>query len=633
MSRTWFSYALAKSLYAGSIAALLSTTGLGQIPIPPHASIYNGFSRGFNFTANTDFFINQLDLPLDAQQAGDTASYLVRVNSVEVLRSVGNAGAISTNIQISTGDIVDIIGNWSPAATNNFSAHNSYGSGAPYATTIEGVAHTLNRTGWQWDIGDASYLSGAYLAAGSGSIGRVLVYTNPPSGLFAGFAADVQSGPTPLTVNFTDQSFSSDPGGILSWSWDVNGDGNPDYTTQNCTHTYTTEGLYDVSLTVTDLMHGSNTKTEMAYIAVDVVSASFIFNPAGGNSVNFVDTSAGNPTSWAWDFENDGTIDSTLQNPSHTYPAPGVYTCALTVMDAISMDSTTVGVGVSVLDVGPFQSTFSSATLTRGFYFQAPVKFSFTSLQVPDESGHGLQNVAVYNLGQAPPAYSATIPGTPVFFAAGVPSNQQIPVNISFDAGDWVGLLGACGDASTMRSSYGAAGGYPSSLFGMPVTLNRMLTQTNIVSNSGVCAISSENAGSIGRVLCGISAATGISYGTGSTTTVGANAPVMFTSALPILGQTGELTVDLDPAESGSLVYYALGLGRQNIPLPPFTVYTLPVVTLGPFNGTAGATNVLSLPLPPIPVYAGALGTFQNVNLTPQGNLSMSNGVEWCLNF
>src|SRR5690606_36511965 len=140
------------------IASLgLAVSTVAQVAIPPHASVYNGLSRGFNFTANTGFVIDQLDLPLDAQQPGDTASYLVRVNGTVVYRSVGNAGIVSPSLPIVPGDVVDVIGNWSPAATSGSSAHNSYGSTAPYATTIEGVAHTLNRSGVQWDIGDPAW--------------------------------------------------------------------------------------------------------------------------------------------------------------------------------------------------------------------------------------------------------------------------------------------------------------------------------------------------------------------------------------------------------------------------------------------------------------------------------------------
>lgn len=156
------------------------------VQIPPHSSVYNGFSRGFNFTAQTTFVISQLNLPLNAFQAGDTAAYLVRINGTQVLHSVGNAGAINTNILVNNGDVVDIIGNWSPAAPTNFTAHNSYGSSAPYATTIEGVPHTLNRTGWQWDIGDPAF-QGTYLAPTTGSLGRIEMYTSPAAG-FASYA-------------------------------------------------------------------------------------------------------------------------------------------------------------------------------------------------------------------------------------------------------------------------------------------------------------------------------------------------------------------------------------------------------------------------------------------------------------
>ena len=47
-------------------------------------------------------------------------------------------------------------------------------------------------------------------------------------------------------------------------------------------------------------------------------------------SVQFIDLSK-NAVSWSWDFDNDGNIDSTDQNPTHTYTDPGNYTVKLTV--------------------------------------------------------------------------------------------------------------------------------------------------------------------------------------------------------------------------------------------------------------------------------------------------------------
>ncbi|WP_048065524.1 DUF2341 domain-containing protein [Methanosarcina acetivorans] len=48
-------------------------------------------------------------------------------------------------------------------------------------------------------------------------------------------------------------------------------------------------------------------------------------------TVQFTDQSVGNITGWAWDFDNDGTTDSTEQSPAYTYTNNGIYTVKLTV--------------------------------------------------------------------------------------------------------------------------------------------------------------------------------------------------------------------------------------------------------------------------------------------------------------
>ncbi|MEO6577742.1 MAG: DNRLRE domain-containing protein, partial [Candidatus Limnocylindria bacterium] len=78
--------------------------------------------------------------------------------------------------------------------------------------------------------------------------------------------------------------------------------------------------------------------------------ASFTAAPTSGTaplSVAFTDTSTGSPTSWAWDFESDGTTDAPTQNASHTYTAAGSYTVKLTVSNANGSNSTTRTVNVS----------------------------------------------------------------------------------------------------------------------------------------------------------------------------------------------------------------------------------------------------------------------------------------------
>ena len=59
---------------------------------------------------------------------------------------------------------------------------------------------------------------------------------------------------------------------------------------------------------------------------------SFTVTPQNGLAplnVQFTDTSTNGPTSWQWDFDNDGIVDSTQQNPSWTYLASGFHSVRL----------------------------------------------------------------------------------------------------------------------------------------------------------------------------------------------------------------------------------------------------------------------------------------------------------------
>jgi PKD repeat protein len=51
----------------------------------------------------------------------------------------------------------------------------------------------------------------------------------------------------------------------------------------------------------------------------------------GPDTVHFTDQSTGEIIAWAWDFNNNGTIDSTIQNPSYFYDHNGKFSVTLTV--------------------------------------------------------------------------------------------------------------------------------------------------------------------------------------------------------------------------------------------------------------------------------------------------------------
>lgn len=84
-------------------------------------------------------------------------------------------------------------------------------------------------------------------------------------GLFSAFTASPTSGPAPLAVNFTDQTFSS-AGPVTSWAWDFDNDSIIDSTAQNPSFAYTCPGAYTVTLTTNDGVHPASVLTKTNYI-------------------------------------------------------------------------------------------------------------------------------------------------------------------------------------------------------------------------------------------------------------------------------------------------------------------------------------------------------------------------------
>jgi Flp pilus assembly protein TadG len=72
----------------------------------------------------------------------------------------------------------------------------------------------------------------------------------PPPGPVAGFTANPTSGPVGTTVDFDSSSSTGSPSG---YQWDFDGDGIVDSTDPNPSHTYTSAGVFTVTLTVVNL--------------------------------------------------------------------------------------------------------------------------------------------------------------------------------------------------------------------------------------------------------------------------------------------------------------------------------------------------------------------------------------------
>ncbi len=151
-------------------------------------------------------------------------------------------------------------------------------------------------------------------------------------------------------VEFTDLS-SSQNGLIETWEWDF-GDGNittitaPD--NPDVTHLYGSDGNYDVMLTVTDGEGCINEVTKNVEVVSNPI-ADFNYDETCYNEpVYFTDMSTenGGPDiqSWEWFFGDpaSGTNNnSNLQNPTHVFTAPGVYTTTLIIISTMGCSDTT----------------------------------------------------------------------------------------------------------------------------------------------------------------------------------------------------------------------------------------------------------------------------------------------------
>jgi PKD domain len=124
------------------------------------------------------------------------------------------------------------------------------------------------------------------LAATTGNTGTgggapvVKIDYTPASGLYPNFSASPTSGAAPLMVNFTDTTFTSDPGGVLTWAWDFEDDGINDAFVQNPSHQYFVPGPKNVRLTVTDSLFGSATILKTGF--VNVAQYPLVVTTSGG---------------------------------------------------------------------------------------------------------------------------------------------------------------------------------------------------------------------------------------------------------------------------------------------------------------------------------------------------------------
>ncbi len=206
----------------------------------------------------------------------------------------------------------------------------SFPGGAPAASAAQNPTVTYNTPGVYTVTLTATNASGSDTRT---KTSYITVNDCSPVSNFNGNPTTLCEG---QTVSFFDASTNTP----TSWSWTFPGGTPASSAAQNPVITYSTAGVYNVTLQVTNA-YGTNTFTRTNYITVNACPPPPVSNFTGapttvcvGNTVSFTDLSTGSPNYWQWTFAGGTPATSLAQNPVVTYNTPGVYTVTLQVSNS-----------------------------------------------------------------------------------------------------------------------------------------------------------------------------------------------------------------------------------------------------------------------------------------------------------
>ncbi|MDY0781026.1 PKD domain-containing protein, partial [Tenacibaculum sp. IB213877] len=295
------------------------------------------------------------------------------------------------------------------SASTNFTALNNFGC-SPLTVNFSDTSTVLGNdtiTSWTWDFGDGNTSTeqnpthiyenpGTYtvtLTTKLATTGFIDTHTKTnyvqvigPNPDFTTSSSTI--GNRPLTVNFEDNTLVSAP--ITGWQWNF-GDGNTSLL-QNPTHTYTTLGVFDVSLTVTDIDGCSRTITKQSFIDTsDNIPPNAIcktytaqLDASGNISISGTDVDGGST-------DNDIIASYTVSPNSFDCTNIGNNTVTLTVTD-ISGNSATCNTTVIVED-----TNLPTASCTAPFTLQLDTTGNAT-LTVNDINNGSTDNCSIASM-------------------------------------------------------------------------------------------------------------------------------------------------------------------------------------------------------------------------------------------
>jgi gliding motility-associated-like protein len=246
-------------------------------------------------------------------------TYAVQANQATLLSFSSNPVCANTPITITAT---------SPASI--FSYQFVYGDGNTSLGTSPSVAYTYTKPGtYQVKVITTENITGC--------VDSSSVYAMVVNGPTAKFTPPPPLTCGALTYSFTDLSTVYPVGSsIVKWVWDF-GDGVTSNVKNPPAHTYSFQGNFVPTLTVTDNNGCSSTLDTFSAITVSIPIASFTISdtfscPNAPIPLRFNNMSTAFNPSYTWDF-GDGTINTVSINPIYTYSIVDTFYPKLSIID------------------------------------------------------------------------------------------------------------------------------------------------------------------------------------------------------------------------------------------------------------------------------------------------------------
>ena len=282
--------------------------------------------------------------------AGSAGTYTFTVTVTDGQRTASKQFDLTVNpagsLTITTASLPDA----TEGAAYSYTVQATGGNSANYTWSISGQPSWLSINSSTGELsgtpptGSAgTYTFTVEVTDGQQTASKQFDLTVNPAGLLA-----ITTASLPDAIEGVDYSYTltASGGNSANYNWSVSGQ--PFWLSINSstgelsgTPPAGSAGTYTFMVTVTDGQRTTSKQFDLVVKAAPL-KADFEANPQYGTApltVTFTDKSAGNPTSWQWDFDNDGTVDSTQQNPTYTYNDIGWYTVKLTISDGTNSDT------------------------------------------------------------------------------------------------------------------------------------------------------------------------------------------------------------------------------------------------------------------------------------------------------